>query len=64
MCRWVGARTLETIGKKDGVVVGQGTYTVSEDGAILTAAVSGVDGQGARFEQVIVFDRDDTRHAG
>ena len=58
-CRWIGSRTLETIGKKDGVVLGQGTYTVSEDGATLTATISGIDGQGASFEQVIVFDRDE-----
>jgi hypothetical protein len=62
-CSWIGSRTLETVGKKDGVVLGQGTYSVSEDGGTLTATISGIDGQGAPFEQVIVFDRDDAEAA-
>jgi hypothetical protein len=33
---------------------------VSEDGVTLTATISGIDGQGASFEQMIVFDRDET----
>ena len=57
VCRWVGSRTLETVGKKDGTVVGRGTYAVSEDGATMTATVEGVDAKGSPFEQVIVFDR-------
>ena len=56
---WIGSRTLETIGKRDGVVLGQGIYSVSEDGRTMTATISGIDGQGASFEQVIVFDRDE-----
>jgi len=57
VARWAGPRTLETIGKKDGVVVGHATYEASEDGAELTATVKGVDAAGLPFEQVIVFDR-------
>lgn len=56
--RRIGTRVLETTGKKDGAVVGQGIYEVSPDGRTLTARVSGVDAQGAAFEQVIVFDRE------
>ena len=55
--RWRGANVLETVAKKDGQVVGDGTYEVSSDGKTLTATVAGIDGAGARFEQVIVFDR-------
>jgi hypothetical protein len=55
--RWIGSNVLETVGKKDGQVVGRGTYEVSADGKTLTATVSGTDGSGAAFNQVIVFDR-------
>ena len=57
VCRLVGDRALETIGKRNGEVVGRGVYEVSEDGASMTATVTGVDAQGQPFEQVIVFDR-------
>ena len=57
VARWAGPRTLETIGKKDGAVVGHATYAASEDGAELVATVKGVDAKGLPFEQVIVFDR-------
>jgi len=49
---------LETIGKKDGAVVGHGTYAVSEDRLVMTATIGATDAQGAAFEQVIVFDRE------
>ena len=55
--RWVGSHVLETEGLKDGRSIGKGTYAVSEDGQTLTATVGGTDGAGAKFEQVIVFDR-------
>ena len=55
--RWRGANVLESVAKKDGQVVGDGTYEVSSDGKTLTATVAGIDGAGARFEHVIVFDR-------
>jgi hypothetical protein len=54
---WVNARTVETEARKDGQVVGRGTYAVSEDGKSLSATVAGTDAAGAPFEQVIVFDR-------
>ena len=59
VCRWVGTRSLETVGKKDGTVVGYGTYAVSDDDAMMTATVRGTDAKGESFEQVIVFDRRD-----
>jgi hypothetical protein len=54
---WIGTHVLESEAKKDGRSLGKGTYTVSEDGRVLTATVAGTDGAGAPFEQVIVFDR-------
>ena len=55
--RWRDASALETVARKDGQVVGTGTYEVSSDGKTLTATVAGTDGAGKQFEQVIVFDR-------
>ena len=55
--RWRRGHVLETVAKKDGQTVGDGTYEVSSDGRTLTATVAGIDAAGARFEQVIVFDR-------
>ena len=48
---------LESMGKKDGTILGRGTYEVSDDGQTMTATVSGIDAAGKPFEQVIVFDR-------
>lgn len=56
--RWVGPRLLESVGKKDGKVVGQSTYEISSDGNTLTAKIKGIDASGSTFEQVIVFDRE------
>ena len=56
--RWVGPRLLESVGKKDGNVVGQSTYEISSDGNTLTAKIKGIDASGSTFEQVIVFDRE------
>ena len=56
--RWRGTQVLETVARKDGHVVGDGSYEVSSDGRCLTATVAGIDAAGARFEQVIVFDRE------
>lgn len=56
--RWRGTQVLETVARKDGHVVGDGSYEVSSDGRSLTATVAGIDAAGARFEQVIVFDRE------
>lgn len=55
--RWVGLHVLESVAKRDGHVVGKGTYEVSADGLTLTATVAGTDAAGKAFEQVIVFDR-------
>lgn len=55
--RWIGTHVLETVGKKGEQTLGRGTYEVSPDGLTLTATVSGIDAQGAAFDQVIVFDR-------
>lgn len=55
--RWASPRTLETVAKQDGKVVGHSSYEVSEDGKTLTAKISGRDAGGAEFEQIIVCDR-------
>jgi hypothetical protein len=55
--RYVGTNLLESTAKKDGQVVGLGTYEVSPDGKVLTATVKGVDAAGRDFQQVIIFDR-------
>ena len=47
MTRWGGPRVIETVAKKDGQVVGRGTYEVSDDGKTMT--ISG-------DEQMIVLD--------
>jgi hypothetical protein len=55
--RWAGPRMLQTTARNAGVPVGEQSYEVSADGKTLTAKVSGIDASGARFDQVIVFDR-------
>lgn len=54
---WSGPRRLHIVATKAGATVGESVYEVSGDGQTLTATVSGTDGSGAPFEQVIVFDR-------
>ncbi len=54
--RWVTSHALDTLAKKDGEVIGYGTYEVSSDGSTLTAKVWGTDATGERFDQVIVCD--------
>lgn len=53
----LGPRGFESIATKDGATMGRGWYDVSEDGLTMTATVTGIDGSGKAFEQVIVFDR-------
>jgi hypothetical protein len=53
----LGPRSFASAATKNGATMGQGSYDVSEDGNTMTATVSGVDGSGKAFEQVIVFDR-------
>jgi len=57
VAKWDGTHVLETEARKDGRVVGKGSYAVSDDLKTLTATVAGTDAAGAPFEQVIVFDR-------
>jgi len=57
IARWAGPHVLETEARKDGQLVGKGSYAVSDDLKTLTATVGGIDAAGAAFEQVIVFDR-------
>ena len=52
-----GPRGLDSTARREGTMVGHGSYDVSEDGHTMTATVAGVDGSGKPFEQVIVFDR-------
>ena len=49
---WRGRRILETVGRKDGQVIGRGMYEVAADGETLTISSD---------EQVIVLDRDALR---
>ncbi len=58
VAEWVGTRILETTAKKDGKIVGHGTYEISDDGQTLTVTVAGVDASGKDFEQIIVWDRE------
>ena len=53
----LGPRGFESFATKDGATIGHGSYDVSEDGNTMTATVTGIDGSGRAFEQVIVFDR-------
>lgn len=53
----LGPRGFTSIATKDGATMGRGSYDVSEDGNTMTATVTGIDGSGNAFEQVIVFDR-------
>jgi len=56
--KWLGPLILETVARKDGKVVGQGTYEVSSDGKTLTAKVKGIDASGDSFEQLVVLERE------
>jgi hypothetical protein len=57
LSEWVGTHRIDTQARKDGNLLGRGSYEVSGDATVLTATVSGVDASGSSFEQVIVFDR-------
>lgn len=54
----LASRGVDMKATKDGSSVGQSSYYVTEDGKTMTATVSGIDGSGKPFEQVIVFDRE------
>jgi len=51
--------TVVSFGRKDGKLVGEGVYAVSEDGMTLTATVRGIDAQCRPFQTVVVWDRGD-----
>lgn len=53
----LGPHGFESTATKDGATMGHGSYAVSEDGNTMTATVTGIDGSGRAFEQLIVFDR-------
>lgn len=59
--RWLGPRAFETIAKREGRVIGHGTYEVSSDGKTLTVssryAKSNADGWQSDADQVIVLTR-------
>ena len=52
------AQALRTVATKDGAEIGRSDYVVSNGGRTMTATVSGIDAQGHRFEQIIVFGRE------
>jgi hypothetical protein len=51
------SRSVRIVASQGDAVVGGGAYEVSDDGQTMTATVSGTDGSGTAFDQVIVFDR-------
>jgi hypothetical protein len=54
------ASILQTVvRRKDGSIVGQGTYTVSADRQLLTAITSGFDSQLRQFEQRTSWDKEE-----
>lgn len=54
----VGSHTLRAdVKREDGSIAGEASYTVSEDGASMTAATAGFDSQLRRFEMRTVWDR-------
>jgi hypothetical protein len=55
---WESPNVLYSRGLKDGKVVGEVRYEVSDDGATMTERIRGIDAQGAEFEHVLVFDRE------
>lgn len=54
----VATRTLRAVvQREDGSTAGEGSYTVSEDGASMTAVTAGFDSQLRRFEMQTVWER-------
>ena len=54
----IDQQSLRSVATRDGEIVGASVYAVSEDGRAMTATVSGIDGSGKHFEQIILFDRE------
>ena len=55
--RCVAPHILEALAKKDGKLVGQSSYEVSNDGKTLITRIKGIDGSGVSFEQLVVLER-------
>ncbi|MGB8327849.1 MAG: hypothetical protein WCE48_09760 [Steroidobacteraceae bacterium] len=53
----INARTVKSMQKKDGKVVGTTLRTISGHGKVLTLDNKGKDAKGASFHNVLVFDR-------
>jgi hypothetical protein len=53
----INARTVRTVGKKDGKVTGTQTSTVSSDGKTRTVTTKGVNGKGQPVNNVAVYER-------
>ena len=54
----VGTHVLHAVAKReDGSTAGEGSYTVSDDGASMTATTAGFDSQLRRFEMRTIWDR-------
>lgn len=54
----LGDHTLRTEARReDGSIAGEASYTVSQDGASMTATTAGFDSQLRRFEMQTVWDR-------
>ena len=51
------AKTIHVESRNGNRVIGKAEYVVSDDGATMTAAVSGIDAQQRPFETVLVWDR-------
>jgi len=49
--------TLRATARRGDRTVGEGSYTVSADGATLTATVRGIDAQQRPFQTTVVWDR-------
>ena len=50
--------TIRTEARSGNRIVGEGTYSVSSDGATLTATVRGTDAQQRAFQTTVVWDRE------
>ena len=50
--------TIKVEAKNASAVIGKATYAVSDDGATLTATVSGTDAEQRPFQTVLVWERE------
>lgn len=67
VAHWRSPRIIETIARKNGAIVGRGTYEVSADGRTLTVSSSNAsanaDGWQSDFDQKIVLHREEDQEA-